>query len=589
MSRIKIFLLQVCCIVCISNLSAQTVDLNNPLPKFETEAERLFIKNNPDFRGPEPNGPLRSPTSPLRSMAEWEELQALVITWAGYTSILSQIVDHAKEECEVIIICSNPTSVQNTLTQNNVDWSENVSFVISDFDSVWVRDYGPNPCYTNDVDSLVMVDWKYNRPFRVEDDEDVPVAVANFLDIPIYHTTDDENYMVHTGGNFMSDGLGLGFSSRLVVEENNPADDPDDPEAEEHVKEVMDDFMGIDEYVLMTTLEHDNISHIDMHMKIIDERTLLVGEYPEGVSDGPQIEANIQYILNNFLTDEGEPFEIVRIPMPPNAQGNFPPFSHYLTYANAIFINKTILVPTYAEPYDSEALAIWEAAMPGYNVQGINCNSMISASGALHCITKEVGVDNPLWIVHHRVLEACENEPTLVEATIKHKDGISDATVFYREAGDLDYSSILMSADGDYFSAEIPMMPAESNMEYYIQAATNTAKIIHRPMPAPEGYFSFEVQQCEITSIENISMQLEDIYPNPASAITCIPVNTNATIDAKISVLDVLGQTVEVVHEGDVPQGQSNYFIHANKYIPGTYFVELKTQNERVVQKLVVK
>ena len=39
-----------------------------------------------------------------------------------------------------------------------------------------------------------------------------------------------------------------------------------------------------------------------MHMKLLDEETLLIGEYPEGTSDGPQIEANIQYVLSNFNT-----------------------------------------------------------------------------------------------------------------------------------------------------------------------------------------------------------------------------------------------------------------------------------------------
>lgn len=50
----------------------------------------------------------------------------------------------------------------------------------------------------------------------------------------------------------------------------------------------------------METLPYDGIHHIDMHMKLLDEETLLVSKYPTGVADGPQIEANIQYVLNNF-------------------------------------------------------------------------------------------------------------------------------------------------------------------------------------------------------------------------------------------------------------------------------------------------
>ena len=38
--------------------------------------------------------------------------------------------------------------------------------------------------------------------------------------------------------------------------------------------------MGINRYITMPTLPYDGIHHIDMHMKLLDEETLLVGEYP---------------------------------------------------------------------------------------------------------------------------------------------------------------------------------------------------------------------------------------------------------------------------------------------------------------------
>ena len=38
-----------------------------------------------------------------------------------------------------------------------------------------------------------------------------------------------------------------------------------------------------------------------MHMKLLNEETLLVAEYPEGLSDGPQIEENLQYIQTILL------------------------------------------------------------------------------------------------------------------------------------------------------------------------------------------------------------------------------------------------------------------------------------------------
>ena len=36
-------------------------------------------------------------------MAEWDEMQAIVVTWRGFSSELTEIVRYAKEEVEVII------------------------------------------------------------------------------------------------------------------------------------------------------------------------------------------------------------------------------------------------------------------------------------------------------------------------------------------------------------------------------------------------------------------------------------------------------------------------------------------------------
>jgi agmatine deiminase len=158
----------------------------------------------------------------------------------------------------------------------------------------------------------------------------------------------------------------------------------------------MADFMGIDRYIKMETLPYDDIHHIDMHMKLLDEETLLVGQYPAGVADGPQIEANLNYVLNNFRTPFGNPYHVVRIPMPPDGGNDYPNDNgDYRTYANCVFVNKTVLVPTYEEEYDTTGLRILQEQLPGYNVVGINCNNIITSLGALHCITKLVHTPRP--------------------------------------------------------------------------------------------------------------------------------------------------------------------------------------------------
>jgi agmatine/peptidylarginine deiminase len=131
------------------------------------------------------NNPLKNietpPDFPVRTMAEWEEMQAIVITWTSFTDVLTEIVRYAKEEVEVVIMArpNQVTTIQNTLANNDIDM-DNVTILTDNYNSIWVRDYGGNPAYANDVDSLIFIDWIYNRN-RPRDDT-IPETVANYFD-----------------------------------------------------------------------------------------------------------------------------------------------------------------------------------------------------------------------------------------------------------------------------------------------------------------------------------------------------------------------------------------------------------------------
>ena len=80
------------------------------LPHALDRAEVPLIPAYRDSRAGATRGISQPPAFPVRTMAEWEEVQALVITWTSFTGILKQIVRHAKEECQVIIVCSKVLS-----------------------------------------------------------------------------------------------------------------------------------------------------------------------------------------------------------------------------------------------------------------------------------------------------------------------------------------------------------------------------------------------------------------------------------------------------------------------------------------------
>lgn len=469
----------------LTRLSAQD------LPKQMTEEERVIWQTysptfNPEFSTP--------PPTPVRTMAEWEELQGIIITWTSYQSILRETVRHAQAECKVYIVCTDSNSVKTYLMNGGVP-TNNLGFLYYPFNSIWVRDYGPWTVYFENSDSMAIVDWVYNRP-RPNDDN-IPVLFANNINVPIYQTTVEPNRLVHTGGNFMVDGLGTGFSSKLILNENSG-------KTEAQIDAIMNSFMGINRYIKMDNLPYDGIHHIDMHMKLLDEETLLVGQYPPGVADGPYIEANLQYVLNNYLTAFGKPFKVVRIPMPPQ-NGLYPPNANYRTYTNSIIINKTVIVPTYEFQYDTTALRIYREAMPGYKIVGIDCNSIIPQSGAIHCIVKEVGAFDPLYIAHSSIRDTLYTySPIEIKALVKTQGGLSQANLFWTTDTTLGYSAVPMNySGGDTLVGYIPAQINATDLYYYISATSNQGKTLTKPMTAPAGFYKFYID--DIVPVELIS------------------------------------------------------------------------------------
>ncbi len=578
------------------NLSAQ----DEILPKGFTPEEEAMLEwydwtatPTMDRSVPDP------PPNPVRHMAEWEELEALVVTWRSFPDVLREIIRHAKEEVKVIVVVSasgtwTQANCINNLTNNGVSL-DNIEFLVTPSNSVWVRDYGQNTVYANDIGERYFIDWVYNRPTRPEDDE-MPNAIAEYLNSPIYATIEPPNRMVNTGGNFMSDGLNTAFASKLILEENEPGNQYGaGPHDEAAIDNIMQNYMGIDRFIKFETLPYDGIHHIDMHMHLIDEETILFGEYPTGIADGPQIEANIQYLLDNHLSSFGTPYRIERIVQPPDSNDKYPhQGGDYRTYTNSVFVNKTIIIPNYETQYDTIAQRIYEEHFPGYKVVGINCNGMIWALGALHCITKEVGSSDPLWIVHKRQHDIFDNVlwgDYELTADIQHTSDISDAQLFWTIDTTAEYSLIDMTLTdpGNHtWSASIPHQSDGTKIYYYIQGTANSGKSQVRPLAAPVGYYHFTVNTDPLLDVDQIKVDLKPVFPNPASEITVIPVETNWKISAVVELIDVMGRTIEVLHNGELYPGKSNVFFDASQYPPGSYFVRVKTAHNLFSQKLII-
>jgi agmatine deiminase len=536
------------------------------------------------------------PTMAVRTPAEWEALEAIMVSWRiggypGTAQVLTEIVRAAQPECRVVICYEGQAmldSAKNSMIANGIDITQNITFLPAESNSVWIRDYGPTTVYENEVGNRRLVDWIYNRyppfsPFARLKDDSLSLDIARHLNLPLHSTTGDTFGLVNTGGNFMTDGMGRAFASRLILDDNALPAVFCTEKSEPEIDETFEQYMGIHEYVKFKRLPFDSIDHIDMHYKLLDESTLLVAEYPENISNGPQLNANITQFFSHWKTPFGTPYHLIRIPIPPDRLGAYPlsPADSFRTYVNAVFVNKTIIVPTYNCPTDSIALAIWQKAMPGYTIKGVFSGPLIRRYGAVHCVTKEIAAADPLLIQLQRP-PACvyASGPYQISAHLNHSSGIQSANLFFKSTDQSEWQNLPLLNDSlaGNWVAFLPAFPEGTTVHYYIEAIAQNGKVQRRPMPAPEAYF--ETTFCAPATTENVAqaLKVESLFPNPAESYSLLNLQVLRSMKAEIRVVSMSGQLEECVFSGMLHNGLQQIKLDAQHLDPGIYIISIRTE-----------
>jgi len=449
-------------------VSAQTYrDGLESLPHGLTPEERLIMHEvGRDHRETDPPS-----AQPVRHAAEFGRMQGVLIRYP--LGISTDIVREMAEDVIVYcIVTSSQESYARSAFQNAGVNMDHVVFFNATTDSYWTRDYGPWYIYDADGDCAI-VDVIYNRP-RPHDDV-IPTSFAAFLGIDAYGPD-----LTHTGGNWMADGRRIAASSELVWEEN-----PDKTPAE--IEQIVDDYLGIQTYHVVPDPNGTYIDHIDCWGKFLAIDKIMIREVPEGHSQYDEIEDVVDY-FERATCAYGWPYEIYRVWTPNNQP-----------YTNSLILNDKVLVPITGSSWDDEALAAYEAAMPGYEVLGFT--GSWASTDALHCRTKGVA-DLELLYVYTVPLRntADQTDPYRVNAEIiDHSEMglIAGAQrVYWRtgESGPFSYEVMTAIAGTDSFYADIPAQPMGTTIQYYVHAEDNSGRIEDCPLVGSAAPFTFLIE-----------------------------------------------------------------------------------------------
>lgn len=335
-----------------------------------------------------------------RFPAEWEKQSGIMLTWPQQESDWAEnyhaaektfcdIASHVSHEERVLVVCADEehqSHIQSQLSKSRAI-SENLRFVIAPSNDTWARDHGPITVV--EEDSPVLIDFIFNGwGNKYPSDRDNAIT-RTLHDAGVFgnHRIQHANFVLE-GGSVESDGKGtlLTTVDCLLSNTRNPG------YPRQEITDYLNQQLGTERILW---LEHgklegdDTDGHIDTLARFCDEYTIAYVACDDPDDEHYAELMTMEEELKKFRRADNTPYQLARLPLP-SAKYNDKRERLPATYANFLIINHAVLVPTYDDDKDKEALATLAACFPDRRIIGINCCALIQQYGSLHCVTMQL-------------------------------------------------------------------------------------------------------------------------------------------------------------------------------------------------------
>lgn len=333
----------------------------------------------------------------MRLPAEWEPQDGVLMAWPHadtdwsdvleavepvFASIVREIARHE----DVVLVCGEPRHATATLRAAGADLSRVHLRDVPNNDT-WARDFGPITLLGDE--GPLLLDFGFNGwGLKFASDKDNRItrelsAIGAFAHHPVRTVG-----LVLEGGSVESDGRGtiLTTGQCLLSPNRNPHLDQAGVEAmlreHLHASRVLWLHSG-------HLLGDDTDAHIDTLARLCPDDAIAYVRCDDRGDVHFEALSLMERELRGLRTAGGEPYRLVPLPWPSPKHG---PDGRRLaaTYANFLIIDGAVLVPTYRDSRDTDALAAVASAFPGRGVVGIDCLPLLEQGGSLHCLTMQL-------------------------------------------------------------------------------------------------------------------------------------------------------------------------------------------------------
>jgi len=268
-----------------------------------------------------------------------------------------------------------------------------VEFIVYPTNRGWMRDSGPIFVRRQRARKLetAVVHFHFNAWAKYSDwqrDRRVPEMASKRLGKALFDAQPGGRPFVAEGGGLEVNGRGTLLTTEEcyldpVKQARNPGMSREEFEA------VLRDYLGVSHVLWLSKgpVGDDTHGHIDDICRFVNARTIaLIREDNESDENYRPLAENWERVPDLRLEDGSKP-EVVALPMP--APLYFDGYRLPASYANFYICNAAVLVPTFNDPRDREALGILSELIRDRPVIGIHAVDLILGFGSLHCLSQQ--------------------------------------------------------------------------------------------------------------------------------------------------------------------------------------------------------
>jgi agmatine deiminase len=342
----------------------------------------------------------------FRMPAEWEPHEATWLAWPHEAAdwpgklavipwVYGEVVRHlARGELVRIVVADAAVEKKARALLARVGVAKtSVQFFRAPTDRSWTRDTCPL-FVTDDAGRVAMTNWRFNgwaKYANHKKDDALNDRLATRFEMRQWKPTaavDGKPWrVVMEGGSLDVNGRGTILTTEECllspVQARNPG------MSREDIERALCEHLGARKVLWLGNgiAGDDTHGHVDDLARFVDARTVVIAAEPDASdpNHAPLRENRVR--LERMTNADGDRLRVETLPMP--APVTLDGVRLPASYANFYVANAVVLVPTFNDPRDREALATLARLFPTRDIVGIHAVDLVWGLGTLHCMTQQ--------------------------------------------------------------------------------------------------------------------------------------------------------------------------------------------------------